>query len=312
MHPRLLKTFLAVASSQNVTRAAKQVHLAQSSVSDQIQVLETELGAELFVRTRQGLFLTPAGEALKSYAEDILALADEARAAVETAAAHIGNSLTIGALETIGAARLPQWLGAFQRQQPDVNVHLKIAGSGELMQGLEAGALHAVFCFDKGPIDERLARRVISSEPLVLIMPPKEAVRASTIDLESLATLRFITTERGCTYRHLFDKAFAEAGIRPPAIAAEVGSITAIGRLVAIGVGSALVPRLAVEDMLDRGEITELPWPGTSNTTSLVLIWRRRRVLSPPLRRFLTAAEELAVPVRSIDAPPLRAEQSLS
>lgn len=104
-----------------MTRAAEQVRLAQSSVSDQIQVLETELGAELFVRTRQGLFLTPAGEA---------------RAAVETAAAHIGNSLTIGALETIGAARLPQWLGAFQRRQPDVNVHLKLAASGELMQGL--------------------------------------------------------------------------------------------------------------------------------------------------------------------------------
>jgi DNA-binding transcriptional LysR family regulator len=58
MHPRLLKTFLAVARSRNVTRAAEQVHLAQSRVSDQIQALETELGAELFVRTRQGLLLT--------------------------------------------------------------------------------------------------------------------------------------------------------------------------------------------------------------------------------------------------------------
>ncbi|QND54542.1 LysR family transcriptional regulator (plasmid) [Phyllobacterium sp. 628] len=311
MHPRLLKTFLAVAKSQNVTRVAEQVHLAQSTVSDQIQVLEAELGAELFIRTRQGLLLTQAGEALKSYAEDILALVDEAHAAVETAAAHVGKSLIIGALETIGAARLPQWLGNFQNRQPDVNVHLKIAGSNELIQGLENGALHAVFCFEKGPIDGRLAHRVISSEPLVLIMPSKEASQALTVDLESIATLRFIATERGCIYRHMMDNAFAKAGIRPPTIAAEVGSIAAIGRLVAAGVGSALVPRLAVEDMLDRGNIAELPWPGTSNTASLVLIWRRRRVLSPPLRRFLVAAEELATPFRSGDGLPLHAEQSL-
>lgn len=311
MNPKLLKTFLAVARSRNVTRAAEQVHLAQSSVSDQIQVLETELGAKLFVRTRQGLILTQGGETLKSYAEEILALADEARSAVETAAGRSGRCLTIGALETIGAARLPQWLRDFQRWQPDIKVHLKIAGSGELVRGLEDGALDAVFCFDKGPIDERLAKRVVSSEPLVLIVPPEEVSRIPLLDLQSVASLRFITTERGCIYRHMLDNAFAVDGFSPPAIASEVGSITAIGRLVAAGVGSALVPRLAVEDMLDRGDVVELPWTGAGRTVALVLIWRRRRVLSPALKRFLAAADELAPAVRSTDVRPRHAGRSL-
>ena len=61
MHPRLLKTFLAVARTRNVTRAAAEVNLAQSSVSDQIQALEAELGANLFTRSRRGLELTPTG-----------------------------------------------------------------------------------------------------------------------------------------------------------------------------------------------------------------------------------------------------------
>ncbi|TJW73014.1 MAG: LysR family transcriptional regulator, partial [Mesorhizobium sp.] len=78
MHPRLLKTFLAVARTRNITRAAAEVNLAQSSVSDQIQALEAELGADLFTRSRQGLELTPAGDALKPYAEGLLALADDA------------------------------------------------------------------------------------------------------------------------------------------------------------------------------------------------------------------------------------------
>ncbi|TIP32956.1 MAG: LysR family transcriptional regulator, partial [Mesorhizobium sp.] len=98
MHSRLLKTFLAVARTGNVTRVAQEVNLAQSSVSDQIQALETELGASLFIRSRQGLTLTPAGEALKPYAENLLALADDARAAVDATRAGTAGSLSIGAL----------------------------------------------------------------------------------------------------------------------------------------------------------------------------------------------------------------------
>jgi DNA-binding transcriptional LysR family regulator len=93
MHPRLLKTFLAVARHRNITRAAREVHLAQSSVSDQIQSLESELGVTLFTRSRQGLDLTASGAALKPYAEEILQLPSEPNVAadrtpVRSAGAH--------------------------------------------------------------------------------------------------------------------------------------------------------------------------------------------------------------------------------
>ena len=108
MHPRLLKTFLAVARHRNITRAAREVHLAQSSVSDQVQSLESELGVALFTRSRQGLDLTTAGEALKPYAEEILRLAEKARIAVEATTGKTAGTVTIGALETIAAVKLPQ------------------------------------------------------------------------------------------------------------------------------------------------------------------------------------------------------------
>jgi DNA-binding transcriptional LysR family regulator len=120
MHPRLFKTFLAVARCGNITRAAAEIHLAQSSVSDQIQTLETELGTALFTRSRQGLQLTPAGNTLKPYAEEILMLAGEARAAVDASAGHASGSVTIGALETIASAKLAQWLPDFRASHPDI------------------------------------------------------------------------------------------------------------------------------------------------------------------------------------------------
>ena len=305
MHPRLLKTFLAVARTSNITRASEQIHLAQSSVSDQIQTLETELGTALFLRGKAGLNLTPAGEALKAYAEDILNLVDEARAAVDAAAGQAPVSLAIGALETIASAALPRWLARFRDDHPAIDLRLSVAGSGDLARQLDSGDLDVAFCFDRGAPDARFVQRILAKEPLVLIGPPgSPAGPEPGGDLAGLATFRFVATEPGCIYRHLFEQAFADAGVTTPKLAAEVGSIRAIARLVAAGTGLALVPRLAVEDVLRRGDVVELPWPGRAHSTSLIATWRRRRVQPPALKLLLSAVADSAV--RSADAHPRR------
>ncbi|MER9536095.1 LysR family transcriptional regulator [Mesorhizobium sp. M0091] len=309
MHPRLLKTFLAVARHRNITRAAREVHLAQSSVSDQIQSLESELGIVLFIRSRHGLDLTTAGDALKPYAEEILQLAEEARIAVEATTGTAGT-VTVGALETIATVKLPQWLAAFRGDHPEIGLRLKIAGSDALLRQLEESEIDVAFCFDKGGLDERLARRTISAEPLVLVASPEHAPASGQSDLAALAAMRFVVTETGCVYRHLFDTAFAE--MAAPELAAEVGSIGAIAGLVATGVGMGLVPRLAVADALDRGEIVELPWPGSARMASLVMIWRRRRVQPPALKLLLAAAARNFAALRSAGDRPRHAEPSLS
>ncbi|OHV89568.1 LysR family transcriptional regulator [Mesorhizobium sp. ORS 3428] len=308
MHPRLLKTFLAVARTRNATRAAQEVNLAQSSVSDQIQALEAELGTTLFTRSRQGLELTPAGETLKPYAEEMLSLADEARGAIDAAAGQTAGSVTIGALETIASARLGGWLADFQAVHPDIDIRLKIAGSGELLRRLGEGEIDVAFCFDRpgaSEPDERFARRSVAAEPLALIAPPGE--NHTDVDLAELAEKRFVATETGCVYRAMVDRAFAEAGFGGPRLAAEVGSIDAIAGLVAAGAGFGIVPRLAVAAALDRGEVAELNWPGPVRSADLVMIWRRRRVQPPALKALLAAVGENFAAVRSAGAHPRHA-----
>ncbi|OBQ73304.1 LysR family transcriptional regulator [Mesorhizobium erdmanii] len=300
MHPRLLKTFLAVARSRNITRAAAAVHLAQSSVSDQIQTLEAELGAALFTRSKSGLELTPAGLALKPIAEDLLRLDGEARAAVMAAAGQTSEALTVGALETIASARLAPWLAEFQASHPDITVRMKVADSGTLLRLLEDGDIDVAFCFERGDgakADERLARRTIVHEPLALVAAPGQGM--AQCDLAGLAKSRFVATEPGCIYRHMFDTGFAEAGVEVPKLVVEAGSIGAIARLVAAGAGLGLVPRLAVSDALARGDLIELPWPGRAQAAPLTMIWRRRRVQPPALRHLLAAARDTLAPERS-------------
>ena len=227
------------------------------------------MGASLFTRSKLGLELTPAGEALKPYAEEILALADEARAMMQAAGGHTAGSVTIGALETVASAKLPRWLSDSRNHHPDVNLRLKIAGSDALLRDLKDGVIDAAFCFDKGDLDKGLAKRTISVEPLVLVAPPGGHPVSAKGGLAALGSTSIVTTEVGCIYRRLFDEAFAEAGVAAPKIAAEVGSIGAIAGLVAAGAGLGRVPRLAVPDALDRGEVVEMPWPGPVRTASL-------------------------------------------
>ncbi|RUU64208.1 LysR family transcriptional regulator, partial [Mesorhizobium sp. M2C.T.Ca.TU.009.01.2.1] len=108
-------------------------------------------------------------------------------------------------------------------------------------------------------------------------------------------------------YRAMVDKAFAEAGLGKPSLAAEAGSIDAIAGLVAAGAGFGLVPRLAVAAAIDRGEVAELAWPGPVRSADIVMIWRRRRVQPPALKALLTAVGEGFVPVKSDGARPRHA-----
>jgi DNA-binding transcriptional LysR family regulator len=300
MHPRLLRTFLAVARNRNITRAAEAVNLAQSSVSDQIQTLEAELGAALFTRSKAGLELTPAGLALKPIAEELLRLDGEGRAAVLAAVGQTSGTLTIGALETIASARLAPWLPGFQASHPGITVRMKVSDSGTLRRLLEDGDIDVAFCFERRDgvkdADARLARRTIGAEPLVLVAAPGQVTAPR--DLADLAALRFVATEPGCIYRHMFDSAFAEADMAPPKPAAEVGSVSAIARLVAAGAGLGLVPRLAVSDALGRGNLVELPWPSGAQATPLTMIWRRRRIQPPALKQLLAAARDTLAPER--------------
>ncbi|OWV83746.1 LysR family transcriptional regulator [Rhizobium sp. N122] len=301
MNPRQLKTFLAVIRHKNLTRAAAEVNLAQSSLSDQIQALEEELGVELFLRSRQGAVPTPAGATLKAYAEEILAMNDEARAAVCAAAGNAEQSVILGALETIGAERLAPWLALFGGQNPGLALKLKVGGSGELHAQLQHGSIDVAFTFDRGQRDERFATRRICGEPLVLIAG-RVSQASSFESLAAMSTAPFVATEPGCVYRHLFDAAFAEAGVTAPPIATEADSIATIIRLVASGAGYGLVPRLAVDASAARGDVVELPWPGQPPAASLVMMWRRRRVQPPALTLLLQSASEHLSPITPADA----------
>ena len=305
MQIRHLKTFTAVASTLNFTRAAAQVHLAQSSVTEQIQALEADLGAPLFDRSNRKLCLTAAGQQFLEYAHALLDLADEARAAVAEAA-NLAEDLTIGGLETLCATRLSPLLAHFGQAHPSVKLQLKVGSSSDLRSALRSAAMDVCFAFSTLSDSEELQSEVVGSERLVLIVPPKHRLaHATEVGPDDVAEEPFLVTEPGCVYRHMFETAFP--AIRPR-IAGEVASLAAIRSLVEGGMGCALLPEVALANT--NGAVHRLNWRGDVQSVPVTMAWRHRRVQPPALKLFLDEARARFAVVMPTDVRHPRAAQS--
>jgi DNA-binding transcriptional LysR family regulator len=272
-------------------------------VTEQIQALEADLGTALFDCSRRRLHLTEAGQRLLEYAGDLLALADEARAAVADAASLSTGRLTISALETLCANWQPPLLATYQAEHPAVRLQLKVAGSGELRNGVRSGVMGVCFAFGAGSFEPDLQHEPVAEEGLVVIAPPGHRLSGrEMIQAEDLAGEPFLVTETGCVYRHMFESAFPAGQAGWPRLAGEFSSIAAIRRLVAPGVGCALVPRLVASKA--GGSLAASPWGGDVRSVPISMIWRRRRIQPRVLRHFLEAARQGTAALRPDDARP--------
>ncbi|MBA8821789.1 hypothetical protein BRY73_24230 [Ochrobactrum sp. P6BS-III] len=292
MQLRFLKTFTAVANTLNFTRAAEQVHLAQSSVTEQIQALEAELGVKLFDRSRRKLKLTAAGQRLLGYAAELSNLADEAYSSVASTSADISGSLVIGGLETLCATWLPEVVAEFSRRYPAVELTLKTTDSGGLRNGIKHGDLDVSFFFGDGWAEKGLRSEAVTEEELLVILPSNHRLAGrEAIKPAELADEVFLVTPPGCVYRKMFDETFAATLPALPKIAGEFASIGSIRGLVEAGVGCALVPRSALA--VQPARVVVVPWLGTARATSVTMMWRHRRVDRPETNAFLAIAREL-------------------
>ncbi len=282
MELRHLRTFRVVARTLNFTRAAAELHYAQSSVTEQIQALEAELGSKLFDRTTRRLTLTGAGERLVGYADQVLELVEEARAAVDEERGDPEGDLTIGALETLCAQRIPALFGAYRTRWPRVRITLREGSRGELYQAVRQSEMDVCFTFGAPPADPALASATLGTEPLVVIVPPghplasKEEIRPGDLD-----GVGFLATPNGCGFREMLDR------IDGPVVEAEVGSLAALARCVAAGLGCGIVPALVACE----GAVA-VPLAGAA--TDVTMTWRRRDERKPNVAALLATAYALS------------------
>ena len=164
MDTALLRAFVAVAETGGVTRAALLLHLTQAAVSQQLKRLEEGLGAELFVRDRQRMALTSAGERLLARAQRMLALNDEIWTTMT--APEFEGEVRLGVPRDIVAPFLPPVLRAFSRDWPRVRLTLDVSNTVLVRQMVARGDLDLCLATEIGCEAEG---EVLFTDPLVWV-----------------------------------------------------------------------------------------------------------------------------------------------
>jgi DNA-binding transcriptional LysR family regulator len=233
-----LRIFSVVAETGSVSRAATELHYVQSNVTARIQRLEEDLGAQLFVRSRQGMTLTYAGEVLMEYATRAQQLVQEARAAVASTQGLAGT-LRLGSLETTLAVRLSKALSDFNRDHKNVELRITTGTTDQLMEAVLALRIDGAFV--AGPVSHPvIEQRLAFVEDIVLVTP------VDVPDIQAWKTRTLIVFRHGCAYRALAEQWLRSTGIAPVRLL-ELGSLEGILACVGAGLGVTLLPRSAVE-----------------------------------------------------------------
>jgi DNA-binding transcriptional LysR family regulator len=227
MEFRQLNTFITVAKLSNFTKAAAYLGYSQSAVTAQIQQLEKELEIHLFERLGKGISLTPEGEKFLFYAKQILKLCDEAKSALASSDVLKGN-LTIGATESLCAVRLPRLFKEFHERYPAVEITLKMENCNECQTLLRENQADIAFIIGQKINVPEFITELELPEPLVLLAIPGHPLTIKKhVYPEDIADYTIIVSERGCSFRKLFQKSLDDAGVTPKSIM-ETGSIKAI------------------------------------------------------------------------------------
>ncbi|WP_447004765.1 LysR family transcriptional regulator [Saccharothrix isguenensis] len=242
MELRQLEYFVAVAEECHFTRAARRMHVAQSGLSASIRALEVELGAPLFVRSTRQVELTQAGRALLVEARRALGTIDAARDAVAAVQGLLRGTLSVGSIQCLHAVHLPAVLARFHELHPGVELSLRQAGSGELVDLVRAGRLDLAFV-TSGRAGDDLKVTTLSSEPLVLACAPELPLAGrESVRLAELAGQPFVDFNPDWGTRDDVDRALATAGVDRK-LAVEVNDVHSLLDFVGFGLGVALVPR---------------------------------------------------------------------
>ena len=139
MELRVLRYFLEAAREENITRAARKLHVSQPTMSKQLKDLENELGQQLFVRTNYAIKLTDAGLFLKKRAEEILNLSDRTERAFRSLDTIDGGEIHIGSAETEVFSYLSCAFHKLQLTYPHIRLHVTSGNLSDLTESLDTG-----------------------------------------------------------------------------------------------------------------------------------------------------------------------------
>lgn len=282
MDIRQLKYFLAIAEEENITKAAEKLHIAQPPLSQQLKLLEEELGVKLIERSTRKIQLTDTGQTLRHRAEQVLRLMETTVKELKDINEGLQGTLSIGTVPSSGATLLPERIRSFHEKYPGINFQIWDGDTYRILEMLNSGMIEIGII--RTPFNSEIFESIcLPNEPMVAVSSELHwSEQEMNISLAELINKPLIVDRR---FENLITKACELVGFQPK-IVCRGDDARSILLWASTGIGVAIIPKAAIGLIpninLKYKEISE-----QSLETQTAIIWMKNRYISSPTRHFL-------------------------
>jgi DNA-binding transcriptional LysR family regulator len=285
---RRLRTFLTAANVGSFTGAAKQLFMTHSAVSQQMAILEREVGIPLIERTARGIELTDAGRILADRCTMLFGVLATIESELKDLRS-MNSCIRFGAFPTASADLIPWVLQEFTRRHPSVGIEFLPIHVGDISDRLRDGSIHAGLAWEYDVVPRALGHDIeavhLLDEPLDLLVPTAHPLAgAKSLTLAAMAGERWILR----THKPPFDRAFANmcrtAGFEPEVIFT-TDDYQAIHGFVGAGLGVSLVPRMSLQ--VRHPSVTAVPVQEPTLHRRILMLTLAHVSLTDPVLKLL-------------------------
>lgn len=285
---RHIKIFLSVFQNGSVTKAARELRIAQPSASLAIKELEEFYGAKLFDRIGRRIYPTQTGRRLYDYALKICGLFDEANRSVKNPDAL--GEIRIGASIATGTILLPDIINRYKKTRPEITVKAIIGNSDEIERKVLANEIDVGFT-EKQPESAEIIADSFGKDRLCAVCAPNcPLAKMESVSPQELAAEPFLTREKGSAVRDITDAYFAVCGLSISPVMESTGT-EALLNAAEKGIGISILPYMLAKERIESGALSELPLKPQINR-DLNIIRHKSKFLSPAIEDFLALWKE--------------------
>jgi LysR family cyn operon transcriptional activator len=224
---RHLRYFLAVAQTENFTRAAERLQISQPSISQQITQLERVLRTPLFKRVGKRVFLTEAGAAFRKSAEIVLRKLDDACNSVSDIAGLLSARVDVGVIPALHFAWIPPLLGVIATKHPGLSIGVQELASSGVETEIEAGRLDLGFGLMTRKSPNIRYEKILSQPFSLIVASPSKFYSRKSVELAQLQDERLVLLPDGFDMRRAADLVLSTARVHPRVVF-EIDSIDAV------------------------------------------------------------------------------------
>ena len=286
---RQLTTFVLVARRLNLREAAEELDIAQPSISEQLRLLQEELGTRLYRKTGRGIELTEAGYLFLKEAKAILSRIERVKTKLgHTAAARTTEALTVGGSYSPSTSLLPSLLSRFRKTHPQVHLNLRtdnrLAIEGMILKGEVDLAV-----INNPPLNRHLTMELFRTEPMVAFVSPNHPLaKRKQLGWKDLRRVGFIIRkelrDRGSTHDYI--QHLRKNGFRPN-VTLRCDTPAVVKEAVRKKLGVGILYQDVVADNITRREFKTIKMPGDAFAGKSFIIYHKNRPLPPLAQEFL-------------------------